>query len=68
MRHRLWKGIATFKLCLDLSDETVVQKLQLGAAFLREEPYFPWHFLTACALTAGCDSVCYRSFRGGGLN
>jgi hypothetical protein len=68
MKVRLWKGIVTLKQCIDLSDETVIARLQLGPGFLMEDPYFPWHFITACALTADCDSVCYGSFRGTGRN
>lgn len=68
MRYRLWKGIVLLNRCIDVSDERVLEKLHLWVDFLKVEPYFPWHFVTACALTADCDSVCYRSFRGGGLN
>lgn len=64
---RLWRGVISVKHCLDLSDSGVQGQLGLDPAFLVEAPYFPWHFLAACGLSAHCDSVCYRSFRGPGL-
>jgi hypothetical protein len=67
MRHRLWKGIVNLRHCLDLADDRTVGGFELTPKFLAEEPYFPWHFITACTLSAGCDSICYRSFRGTGL-
>ncbi len=68
MKYRLWRGMVELNRCIDLSDEKVTERLRLRADFLMEASYFPWHFVTACALTGNCDSVCYRSFRGGGLS
>jgi hypothetical protein len=66
MRHRIWRGVVELRQSLDLSNDEVIERLQLGPKFLMEDPYFPWHFITASGLTAGCDSVAYRSFRGPG--
>lgn len=54
--------------CLDLDEFKTKQLLQLPAGFLEEQPYFPWHFLAACALSANADSVSHKSFRGAGTN
>lgn len=67
-KPRLWQGVLQLDGCLDLTNPTTLQNLGLNAQFLVEDPYFPWHFVTACALSGKCDSICYKSFRGPGVN